>query len=77
MTFKRLIGDGNLISGMLKMLESKAKNLPRQALRIWTLYVTEIAKGKILEQVKAQTLKNNLKFLSIRILKDSFERVLG
>ena len=35
---KRVLGEGNIITGKIKELENHFKKIPREALRIWQKY---------------------------------------
>ena len=68
-TVNRIVGEGDKIAGALKALESKIKNIPRQALSLWKKYNQDAKTGKILDNLRAQKLKDHLQKIVMRTIK--------
>ena len=77
MTYSRVQGQGNLLGGVFKNLETAIKNMPRIALSKWKDWMTAVKSGKILEAIKAEKLKNALRRIPNRVLKDGLQRIIG
>ena len=70
------MGQGDKITGALKTLENKIKNIPRQALKQWKDHNDKVKSGKILNNLRAQKLKNSLARLTLRTLRGSHNSVV-
>ena len=73
----RVIGQGDIILGMLKNLENKCRQIPRNALWAWKDYVNRVKTGAILDNLRAQKLKSTLNSIPIRVIKDAALRIIG
>ena len=73
---QRIMGQGDKITGALKTLENRIKNIPRQALRSWKDHNDKVKRGKMLDNLRAQQLKNALGRLTLRTLRGSHNSVV-
>lgn len=76
-THHRIIGQGNLVMGVLKDLENRLRQIPRDALRKWRVYVTHVKTGAILDSLRAERLKTSLNSIPQRVMKDCVQRLIG
>ena len=65
----RIVGEGDKVAGALRSLESKIKQIPRQALSLWKKYNQDAKTGKILDNLRAQKLKDHLQKIVMRTIK--------
>ena len=73
----RILGGGSKIKGVLRGIIKKLAQKPKTAFERWRLFVNEIKKGKILDNVKAQKLAVCLAKIPVRRVKDANDRILG
>ena len=73
---QRIIGQGDKITGAIRSLENKIKNIPRDALRRWKDHINRIKTGQMFDNLRAQQLKNSLARLTLRTLRGSHNSVV-
>ena len=65
----RVVGQGDMVTGVLKSLDAKIKNIPRQALQRWRKYVNNIKTGGLFDNLRAQKLAISLTKIAQRTIK--------
>jgi hypothetical protein len=73
----RLMGDGSKVNGALINLHKRLHRMPKNAFDNWSAYVSSVKKGDLLDEVRAQKLKNTLSRVPLRTLRDSEIRLMG
>ena len=76
-SFERIIGDGSRVKGALRRLELTASKIRDSAFLIWKDFIVTRRQQMSLKDLRAQQLKNNMKALPARILRDAILRMLG
>lgn len=75
--FQRVLGDGDKVKAVIKNLEAKTRNIPRQALNAWKKYVDNVSNKQLFDNLRSQKLKTRLGNLHKRTIKDVIERISG
>ena len=75
-TLQRLIGQGDKVTGALRELDSRIKNIPRDALKRWKDYVARIKSGNAFDNFRAQKLKFHLGRIPIRSIRAPFNTIV-
>ena len=70
-TIERIIGQGDKVKGMLKNLDNKLKNIPRDALRNWRDFNDRVKKGDLMDSLRARELKMLLEKIPLRTQRDA------
>ena len=74
---QRIVGHGDKIAGILRNLDNKVKQVPRNALQNLKKHADDVNKGRILDNLRAHKLKNSMRRIPNRTMKDAQDRVLG
>ena len=73
----RVKDDGGLLSNAFRSLENRIKKIPRLAMNKWKDVIVDIKNGQLLTAMKASQLKETLRKIPIRTLRDGYQRILG
>ena len=76
-TLERIMGDGDKIAGAIRRVAMASQRRPRDALRNWRGYVDKCKNKGLLDAVNANKLQHSLKKVPNRILKNTFDRIIG
>ena len=57
---QRIIGNGSKIKGVLRLLDYRTKQVPRDALRVWKSFVDKVYDKSCFDNLRAQKLKSHL-----------------
>ncbi|OMJ81595.1 hypothetical protein SteCoe_17904 [Stentor coeruleus] len=73
--FERIIGGGNRARGMLTTLANKYAQVPRDAIKSWKKYISDVKLNKVLDATKAQKLKFTITHMLMRTMKTVSTRI--
>jgi hypothetical protein len=75
--FNRVIGDGSKVKGIMKRVCLNMFRRPKSAIQKWIKYSDAIDNKKLLDNTRSERLRNAMKGLPRRKLKDAFQRIHG
>lgn len=75
--YDRITNDGDNVRAAIRRIIMGIQNMPRDAFLRWKDYMMECRNGKLLNMIKANRLKDAMKNIPNRTLKDGFDRVTG
>ncbi|CAG9311042.1 unnamed protein product [Blepharisma stoltei] len=73
----RLIGEGDKIAGAIRRLDINLKKKPKQAFDKWKNYLKAVNDKKVTDNLKTQQLKDALKNIPKRTIRDAVQRIKG
>ena len=74
---QRIQGQGLKILGAIRDLDHRLRQIPRDAIQKWKKYIEDIKRGALLDNIKAQKLKDIMGMIPNRVIKNTVKRIIG
>ena len=76
-TIERILGEGNAVKGALRKIALNIRKIPKTAMDKWKKYISECKSHKLLSGMQSYKLKSAMQKIPLRVLKDSYQRIIG